>query len=144
LTFAEQNKSKVKLNFGLSLDVSIQLKVSLSDSLSERLSQKLKPPIVISFSVYTGLQSTSPLVDCFINHRMFTFSQLNACQRCLLLIVNKVVLMTLLYVFNRMTDKLADINNLSSVGMFSFCDVYCLYSAACSCLYISYILLIIR
>ena len=79
--------------------------------------------------VYTGLQFTSPLVDCFINHRLFTFSQLNACHRCLLLIINKVVLMTLLYVVDRMTDKLADVNNQSSVGMFSFCDVYCFHSS---------------
>ena len=43
MTFAQRkSKSKVKLNFGLSLDFSIQLKVSLSESLSERLSQKLK------------------------------------------------------------------------------------------------------
>jgi len=78
---------------------------------------------VISFCVYTDLQSTSPLVDCLINHRLFTFSQLIACHRCLLLIINKVVLMTLLYVVDRMTDKLADVNNQSSVGMFSFYHV---------------------
>jgi len=33
---------------------------------------------VISFCVYTDPQSTSPLVDCFINQRLFTFSQLIA------------------------------------------------------------------
>ena len=73
--------------------------------------------------MYTDLQSTSSLVDCLINHRLLTFSQLNACHRCLLLIINKVVLLTLLYVFDRMTDKLADVNNQSSAGMFSFYDV---------------------
>jgi len=41
LTFAQQkSESKVKLNFGLSLDFNVQLKVSLSESLSERLTQR--------------------------------------------------------------------------------------------------------
>jgi len=36
-----------------------------------------------------------------------------------------MMLMTLLYVFDRMTDKLADVNNQSTVGMFSFHDITC-------------------
>ena len=48
--------------------------------------------------------------------------------------------MTLLYVVDRMTDKLADVNNQSSVGMFSFHDVSH-YFFSTVCLYISYILL---
>jgi len=31
-----------------------------------------------------------------------------------------MILLTLLYVVDRMTDKLADVNNQSSVGMFSY------------------------
>ena len=31
-----------------------------------------------------------------------------------------MILITLWYVFDRMTDKLADVNNQSSVGMFPF------------------------
>ena len=39
------------------------------------------------------------------------------------MIDNELILLTLLYVVDRMTDKLADVNNQSSVGMFSFHDV---------------------
>jgi len=34
-----------------------------------------------------------------------------------------MILLTLLYVVDRMTDKLADVNNQSTVGMFSYHDV---------------------